>query len=68
MLTIDLLNALRPSLFAGHFNLLLGSGVSLDSTDGRGNPLKSATDLTIELCELNRLLKYSTRMRGTLLG
>ena len=52
MLSDDQLEALRPSLFSGHYNLLLGSGVSLDSTDRFGNPLKSASDLTVELCNL----------------
>lgn len=52
MLSNDQLEALRPTLFAGHYNLLLGSGVSLDSTDRFDKPLKSATDLTVELCNL----------------
>lgn len=51
MLTDDKLNVLRPSLFAGHYNLLLGSGISLDSTDSKGIPLKSVSDLTTKLCE-----------------
>lgn len=50
MLADDVLTALRSNLFAGHYNLLLGSGVSLDSTDRKGTLLKSATTLTDELC------------------
>jgi len=46
------LNSFKPSLFAGHYNLLLGSGVSLDSTDQRHNPLRSAGDLAASLCVL----------------
>lgn len=52
MLSKDQLEALRPSLYSGHYNLLLGSGVSLDSTDRFNKPLKSATDLAVDLCNL----------------
>ncbi|MCK9396056.1 MAG: SIR2 family protein [Methylobacter sp.] len=52
MLTDDELNVLRPSLFAGHYNLLLGSGISLDSIDRDGKQLKSVSDLTVDLCNI----------------
>ena len=39
-------------MFAGHYNLLLGSGVSLDSKDRQGNEVMGATDLTNLLCQL----------------
>jgi SIR2-like domain len=52
MLTNEVLSAFRTSLFAGHYNLLLGSGVSLDSTDSKGKLLKSASDLAADLCVL----------------
>lgn len=65
MLTDDVLNALRPSLFAGHYNLLLGSGISLDSTDSNGKPLKSASDLTVELCNLKGVNTSNTLSRVT---
>jgi len=67
MLTADALNALRPSLFAGHYNLLLGSGVSLDSMDRKGNPLKSATDLCADLCSLKGVKSTTPLARVSLL-
>ena len=67
MLTEEILNALRPSLFAGHYNLLLGSGVSLDSTDKRGVPLKSAGDLTVDLCNLKGVKTTTPLSRVSLL-
>ncbi|WP_411883947.1 SIR2 family protein [Polaromonas sp. YR568] len=52
MLNIDQLSAVKSTLFSGQYNLLLGSGVSLDSTDRYGKPLLSARKLTEFLCEL----------------
>lgn len=67
MLTEDVLKALRPSLFAGHYNLLLGSGISLDSTDKKGVPLKSASDLTVDLCSLKGVKPTTLLSRVSLL-
>lgn len=67
MLTQEILSTLRPSLFAGYYNLLLGSGISLDSTDKRGNPLKSAWDLTVELCNLKGVKPSTPLSRVSLL-
>lgn len=67
MLTADALNTLRPSLFAGHYNLLLGSGVSLDSLDRKGNALKSASDLCTDLCNLKGVKPTTPLSRVSLL-
>lgn len=52
MLNKEQLDRLKPHLFAGQYNLLLGSGISLDSFDRHGKLLKSAYDLTQDLCKL----------------
>lgn len=52
MLAPDSLDSFRASLFAGHYNLLIGSGASVDSTDSKREPLASASALTKMLCEL----------------
>lgn len=52
MLTPEQLQSVKSTLFSGQYNLLLGSGVSLDAFDVRGKKLKSASDLAVELCEL----------------
>lgn len=67
MLNQEVLDKLRPSLFAGHYNLLLGSGISLDSTDKKGQPLKSAWDLTIDLCNLKGVKSSTPLSRVSLL-
>lgn len=45
-----MLNEVRASLYAGHYNLLLGSGASYGSTNSGGKPLPSAAELTENLC------------------
>ena len=52
MLAENLLEEVKASLFAGHYNLLLGSGVSLDSKDQQGNKVMGVGDLTNLLCKL----------------
>ena len=52
MLNQDQLEALKPGLFAGHYNLLLGSGTSLDSFDASGKGIVGASALTELLCQL----------------
>ncbi|WP_261534527.1 hypothetical protein, partial [Burkholderia multivorans] len=52
MLTESQLEEVKASLFAGKYNLLLGSGISLDSFDRHGQPIMSASDLTNRLCSL----------------
>lgn len=52
MLTDEQLAAVKSSLFAGHYNLLLGSGASRDSLGLGGKELLSATALAEKLCSL----------------
>ena len=44
--------ALRDTLIAGGYNLLLGAGVSLDSTDANGAFLPSSDAMRQRLCKL----------------
>lgn len=55
MIPLDQLEYFKKTLTAGNYNLLLGSGVSLDSLDAKGDQLKSAWDLTQELCVLKNV-------------
>jgi len=48
----DLKAALRETLFRGGYNLLLGSGVSLDSHNGLGESLRSSEQLRQDLCSV----------------
>ena len=52
MLAEKLLEEMKASLFAGHYNLLLGSGISLDSKNQLGDPIIGAWELTDFLCKL----------------
>jgi hypothetical protein len=67
MLSKKQTDALRPSLFAGQYNLLLGSGVSLDSSDRHGKPLRSASDLSAALCALKGVKPTTPLSRVSLL-
>ena len=67
MLSSDDLESLRQGLFAGQYNLLLGSGVSLDSRDRKGNDLKSASALTRDLCAYKGVSENTTLSRVSLL-
>jgi len=42
----------RDSLIRGEYNLLFGSGISLDSRNGLGELLRSADELRSDLCKL----------------
>ena len=55
MLPPEILDSFRASLFSGQYNLLLGSGVSQDSTDAHRQHLQSASELTKKLCELKKV-------------
>ena len=44
--------AFRETLLTGSYNLLLGSGVSLDSENGRGELLRSSEQLRLDLCKI----------------
>jgi hypothetical protein len=50
MIPSELLEAFKTSLLSGEYNLLLGSGVSLDSRNGEGTQLQSAETLRKNLC------------------
>ncbi len=52
MLPAESVDAFRLSLTKGAYSLLLGSGVSLDSTNGDGESLQSASALARALCIL----------------
>lgn len=54
MLPPEVFSEFRSSLHAGHYNLLLGSGVSLDSMDSKGEKLISAAALAEVLCGLKK--------------
>ncbi|MCQ8128804.1 P-loop NTPase [Methylomonas rivi] len=55
MISPEYLEQLRHGLFSGQYNLLLGSGISLDSHDRKGVPLKSAKLLTEDLCKIKNI-------------
>lgn len=67
MLNHEHLSQLRASLFAGHYNLLLGSGVSIDSTGTGKKPLQAASDLTAALCDLKKVSARTPLSRVSLL-
>ncbi len=67
MLTPEILDSFRASLFSGQYNLLLGSGVSLDSVDAHREPLQSASALTKKLCELKKVSATTPLSRVALL-
>ncbi|MDP9177430.1 MAG: SIR2 family protein [Gemmatimonadota bacterium] len=52
MIPAEAMQAFSETLLTGGYNLLLGSGVSLDSCNGLGKPLKSSESLRQELCKL----------------
>ncbi len=47
--------AFRDTLFSGKYNLLLGSGVSLNSCDGRGRPLRGTDQLRRDICNVTEI-------------
>ncbi|EHR73679.1 hypothetical protein BurJ1DRAFT_4894 [Burkholderiales bacterium JOSHI_001] len=67
MLTPEILDSFRASLFSGQYNLLLGSGASLDSSDVHRAPLQSASGLTKRLCELKKVNPATPLSRVALL-
>ena len=52
MISTDLMPAFRNTLLGGSYNLLLGSGVTLDSHNGQGELLRSTENLRRDLCRL----------------
>jgi hypothetical protein len=67
MISEEYIEPFRQGLFSGQYNLLLGSGVSLDSTDRYGSALKSVSTLTKELCLLKGLDSSTKLQRISLL-
>ena len=63
MLTDVQLEEVKASLFSGQYNLLLGSGVSLDSFDRDGTPLLGAAALAQRLCTLKNAKPGTTLAR-----
>lgn len=55
MIPDDLLEAFSATLLTGGYNLLLGSGVSLDSHNGQGELLRSSDILRKDLCALKNV-------------
>jgi len=56
------LASIASSLRAGQYNLLLGAGVSLDSTNSKGS-LPSAEQFRLDLCQLKGARKTSSLQR-----
>lgn len=52
MVPETVLPAFRDTLLSGSYNLLLGSGTTLDSHNGRGELLRSTEQLRRDLCTL----------------
>jgi SIR2-like domain len=52
MIPAEFAPALRDTLLTGSYNLLLGSGISLDSRNGRGHILRDTDELRRDLCVL----------------
>jgi hypothetical protein len=54
----------KDTLLAGGYNLLLGSGVSLDSRNGKGEPLRSAESVRQDLCRLTGVKENTSLTRA----
>ncbi len=63
MLPADHLERFKSTLISGGYNLLLGSGTSLDSTNGLGEPLRSANNFRLDLCKLKGVSDNTTLPR-----
>lgn len=63
MLAKNLLEEVKAGLFAGHYNLLLGSGISLDCKNQHGNPVMGVEGLTNLLCNLKGAKPYTPLSR-----
>lgn len=68
MIPQEHVEAFRKSLFTGGYNLLLGSGTSLDSNNGMGELLRSTEKLRQDLCKLKTVRESTglTRVAGML--
>ncbi len=63
MIPENLRDAFRSTLLSGGYNLLVGSGISLDSTNGQGETLRSAEQLRRDLCALKGVRDTTTLPR-----
>ena len=63
MIPDELLNAFTSTLLTGGYNLLVGSGVSLDSKNGLGETLRTAETLRRDLCKLKGVRDTTTLPR-----
>ena len=63
MIPKDTIVAFRSTLLAGGYNLLLGSGICLDSHNGLGEQLRSADSLRKDLCALKKVKDTTTLPR-----
>lgn len=52
MIPQELVNSFKRTLYSGGYNLLLGSGISLESQNGLSEKLRSAEMLRQDLCKL----------------
>ncbi len=66
MLSSEYITPLRDALFSGKYNLLLGSGASVDSTSAK-KKLMSAGDLTKMLCDFKKVPDSTSLSRVSLL-
>jgi hypothetical protein len=66
MLSDKNLAELKASLFAGQYNLLLGTGISLDSHQKNGTPLTSASELAKVLADLHGLPETTPLARSSM--
>ncbi len=64
MIPEPLAGEFQDTLLSGGYNLLLGSGVSLDSCNGRGELLRGAEDLRRDLCRLTGARDSTTLTRA----
>lgn len=63
MFDADKLSSIASSVRAGHYNLLLGAGVSLDSKNSRGEFLPSGDRFRLDLCKLKGARETSSLQR-----
>lgn len=56
-------NAFRDTLLAGGYNLLFGSGISLDSRNGNNEPLKDTENLRKTLCKVAEVKEETSLTR-----
>jgi hypothetical protein len=64
MVPSTLAKSFEDTLLAGGYNLLVGSGISLDSRNGNGEPLRSADQLRRDLCSLTGARDTTTLTRA----